>query len=212
MLVIVMKAYKKTIIFSSIMFFMVFLVVAVVPVRADEVLIWDQYVLGSGVEVVSPTLQYGKLYRIVAAEIWWYNNDSNLAADAQYYTTSGLDSWDWKNHFPAPDGHSFLQIDGDDVNWGAFSNGETGHTYTIYYMGEGAVLTFKIVDWMDGNYGNNDCKIRVRIYKSVTVGGYVVDSEPLEAGNLPMVSVMILGMLITVPIISHYRKIHRRTG
>ena len=207
-----MKAYKKMLIFSSIVFSIVFLVIAALPVRADEVLIWDKYVSHSGVEVTSPILQDGKLYRIVADEVWWYNWDNNLAADAQYYTTNSSDSWDWGNHFPAPSGHSFLQIDGDDVDWGPFSNGITGHTYTIYYTGEGAALTFKIVDWMDENYTNNECKIRVRIYKSVTVGGYVVDSEPLSVGNLPMVSVTILGMLVAVPVINYCRKFLRRAG
>jgi hypothetical protein len=207
-----MKAYKKKIIFSSIIFFMVFLVVAALPVKADEVLIWDQYVLHSGVEVVSPMLEHGKLYRIVADEVWWYNWGDNLAADAQYYTTDPSDSWDWKNHFPAPGGHSFLQINGEDVDWGPFSNGDTNHTYTIYYTGEGATLTFKIVDWMDENYTNNYCKIRVRIYKSVTVGGYVVDSEPSEVGNLPIISAMIAGMLVAVPTINYCRKFLRRAG
>lgn len=208
-----MKACKKTIVFSSVVFFVVFLVAAVLPVMADEVLIWDEYVLGSGVEVVSPVLEYGKLYRAVAEEIWWYNFSDNLAADAQYYTTDWSDSWDWGNYFAAPGGHSFLQINGQDMDWGPFSNGETGHSYTIYYTGEGAAVTFKIVDWMDGNYGNNDCKIRVRIYKSVTVGGYVVDSDPFEGVRLSMISAMyIVGMLITVPIIDYCRKIHHRTG
>jgi hypothetical protein len=212
MLVIVVKGYRKMVIFSLIMFSIVFLVIAALPVRADEVLIWDKYVLSSGVEVTSPVLEYGKLYRIVADEVWWYNWDYNLAADAQYYTTDLSNSWDWVNHFHAPDGHSFLQINGQDVNWGPFSNGDTNHTYTIYYTGEGAALTFRIVDWMDGNYGNNYCKIRVRIYKSVTVGGYVVDSEPLSVGNLPMVSVTILGMLVAVPVINYCRKFLRRAG
>jgi len=65
---------------------------------------------------------------------------------------------------------------------------------------------------MDENYTNNECKIRVRIYKSVTVGGYVVDSEPLSVGNLPMVSVTILGMLVAVPVINYCRKFLRRAG
>jgi hypothetical protein len=194
------------------MLFMVFLVVEASPVMAREVLIWDEYVLSSGVEVISPKLEYGKLYRIVADEVWWYNWDNNLAADAQYYTTDPSDSWNWKNYLPAPNGHSFLQIDGEDVNWGPFSNGDNGHRYTVYCIGDGVSVTFKIVDWMDGNYGNNYCKIRVRIYESVIVGGYVVDSEPLEAVNLPIISAMIAGMLITIPLSNYCRKILRRKG
>jgi len=197
---------KIVIIFLSIVFSMTSLVVAVLPVVAEEVLIWDEYVLGTGGEKTSPTLEYGEVYRIVAEEVWWYNWDNNLAADAQYYTTSSLDSWDWVNYFPAPDGHSFLQINGEDVNWGPFSNGSTGHRYTIYYTGEGTPLTFRIVDWIDGNYANNGCKIRVRIYKPVTVGGYVVDTEPLDYVQVIAIGIVMFVALTSLSIINHRRK------
>jgi len=208
-----MKAYQKVtlFVFSSMLFVIGMLIVAVSPVRADEILIWDEYVLGSGGEVVSPILEYGKLYRIVADEVWWYDWDLNLAADAQYYTT-GSNSWHWTNFFPAPGGHSFLQINGQDVDWGAFSNGDTGHTYTIYYTGDEAVITFRIVDWMDQDYDNNECKIRVRIYETVTVGGYVVDSNPFEAVKLWIISALMLAVVIAVPVIRYRRKTHGRIG
>lgn len=206
-----MKVCRKVIAFALIMSFIVFSAIMVLPVKAYEILIWDAYVLSSGAEVTSPILLAGKTYRIVADEIWWYDYDKNLAADAQYYTTDGSDSWDWGNYFPAPGGHSFLQINNHDVNWGPFSNGDTGHTYTIYYVGEGAALTFKIVDWIDGNYTNNGCKIRVRIYKPVIVGGYVVDSELYEASNLPAINAMIATVLIIVPLMNHCKKIVHKT-
>lgn len=202
-----MKVYQKMIsVISSMLFLMGMLVLAVAPVMADEVLILDAYVLSSGAAVTSPLLKYGKLYRIMADEIWWYDVDFNLAADAQYYTTDGSDSWDWASYATAPGGHSFLQINAQDVDWGAFSNGDTGHTYTIYYTGEGAAITFRIVDWMDGKYDNNDCKIRVRIYEPVTVGGYVVDSNPFEAVKLWIISALILAAVTTVSIIKYRSK------
>jgi len=210
----VMKVCPKIlVVFSSMLFLIGMLAVVVSPVMADEVLIWEGIVLSSGATVTSAMLENGHLYHIVADWNWWYNDTSNnLAADAQYYTTDPSNSWNWGNHFPAPGGHSFLQINGQDVNWGAFSNGDTGHTYAIYYTGEGASITFKIVDWMDDNYDNNDCKLRVRIYKSVTVGGYVVDSNPMETVNLSMVGAMMVAGLITTSIIKYFRKTHRRTG
>jgi len=202
-----MEVCVRKILVSFLLFFIGMLIVTVSPVLADEVLIWDEYVLGTGGEVVSPVLEEGKLYRIVADEVWFYDDYfNNLAADAQYYTTDGSDSWYWGNHFPAPDGHSFLQINETDVNWGDFSNGETGHTYSIYRYGEGAALSFEIVDWMDGDYGNNDCKIRVRIYECVTVGGYVVDSNPTGMVALPLIGSVVVALLITVPVVWRSRK------
>jgi len=200
-----MKVYQKILfVFSSILFLVGMLIVVVSPVMADERLILDSYVMSSGAAVTSPLLKYGKLYRIMADEIWWYDVDFNLAADAQYYTT-GPNSWYWTNYVTAPGGHSFLQINEKDVTWGPFSNGDTGHTYTIYYTGEGAAITFRIVDWMDGNYDNNDCKIRVRIYEPVTVGGYVVDSNPLEIFTW-LISALMLAAVTTVSIIKYRSK------
>jgi len=204
-----MKVYQKTIMFLSMLFAIGFLIVAVSPVMAYEVLIWDEYVLGTGGAVVSPILEDGKLYRIVADEVWWWDNTTNLCADAQYYTTNSSNSWYWGTPIlPAPDGSSFLQINGQNVTWGSFSNGDTGHTYTIYYAGEGAAITFRIVDWMDGDYVDNDCKIRVRIYESVTVGGYVVDSNPFEIVGLWIIGAVMV-VLITVPIVEYCRKTRR---
>jgi hypothetical protein len=189
------------------LFFVGFLIVAVSPVMAYEVVIWDVYVLGTGEEATSPVLESGEVYRIVANEVWWWDNTTNLCGDAQYYTDNSSDSWDWVNHFPAPGGASFLQIDGQNITWGPFSNGDTGHTYTIYYPGGGAAITFRIVDWVDGNSTNNDCKIRVRIYRSVTVGGYVVDSNPFETVEWIVGAVTVV--LITVPVVKYCRKTRR---
>lgn len=199
-------------VFLSVLFLVGMLGVVVSPVMADEVLIWDVYVLTSGAAITSPLLKSGYTYRIVADEIWWYDYDFNLAADAQYYTTDGSDSWDWTNYFTAPGGHSFLQINEQDVDWGAFSNGDTGHTYTIYYTGAEAAITFRIVDWMDENYDNNDCRIRVRIYESVTVGGHVVDSNRFAPVNFWVITALMLAVAIAVPVIKYHRKTHSRIG
>lgn len=176
------------------------------PVMADDwVLIWEEWVHSTGVEVVSPVLKNGMNYRIVATEIWGYNAPANLAADAQYYTTDPSDAWNWGNHFPAPGGHSFLQINGEDVDWGPFSNGDTGHTYTIYYTGEGSTITFKIVDWVDLDYGNNFSHIPVKIYKPRVVGGFIVEPNPLKIVTFWTTSAT-LAVFITVLIRTRARK------
>jgi hypothetical protein len=146
-------------------------------VRAAPVqgFVWEGDAYSSGTSVVSPVLEAGTSYVIQVQEIWFYDYDNNLAADAMYYTTNASDSWDWLNHNALSNGHSFLQIDDNDVNWGAFSNGDTGHKYTIAYIGGGAALTFRIWDWCDLDYGNNVCHIHVLIYSETTVGGYIVD-------------------------------------
>ena len=132
-------------------------------VKAQETFPWGANVPSTGEPVSSPVLEAGKHYRIVATEVFWYNVTANLAADAQYYTTDASDHWNWVNYYYY--GHSFLRINGGDVDWGPFSNGDTGHTYTINYIGAGAAITFKIVDWIDDDYTNNGCHIPVWIYE-----------------------------------------------
>lgn len=148
-------------------------------VKGAESLIWTASVYSSGQAVTSPILMSGIQYRIVAKEIFFYlySPMGSLAADAQYYTTS-WSGWIWNNYY-APDGHSFLQINGNDVNWGPFSNGDTGHTYSIYYTGNNAAITFQLIDWLDGNYTNNYCHLPVFIYKTD------IPPPPLEAGHSP---------------------------
>lgn len=134
-------------------------------VSAEETLIWTGDIPSDGTPVTtSVVLEAGREYRIVAKEIFWYNYPENLEADAQYYSTIPGD-WNWADFQPAPDGHSFLQINGADINWGPFSNGDTGHTYSIFYTGTGAAITFQIVDWIDGDYSNNYCHLPVEIYE-----------------------------------------------
>lgn len=85
-------------------------------------------------------LEASKQYRIVAKEVWYYNINELLGADAQYYTAAPSPSMIWEDYFPAPGGHSFLQINGQDIDWDPFSNYETGHTYTIIYIGAGTPI------------------------------------------------------------------------
>ena len=146
------------------LFALVLSVVQISNVKA-ETFLWGADISSFGTPVNSPVLEAGRQYRIVAKEMFFYNFPANLGADAQYYTTDPANSWIWGNNFPAPDGHSFLQIDGMDVNWGPFSNGQTGHTYSIYYTGTGAAITFQIIDWIDGDYNNNHCHLPVEIYE-----------------------------------------------
>jgi hypothetical protein len=169
-----------------------------------EHLVWQGDVYSSGVPVNSSVLVQSLSYRIVAEGMWFYDNPNSLAADAQYFTTSSLDTWDWLNHFQN-DSHSFLQIDGQDVDWGSFSNGDTNHTYSVYYGGADAPITFRIVDWVDQNTTNNVCHLYVRIYTEVTVGGRIVDSSPPSAVNVLAVG-LLLASLAMVPIIVHHKK------
>lgn len=202
-----MNVYKKTVFFafSSILLLLAVSMVIMLPVMAVETFIWEASVPSTGVDVVSPVLENGKQYRIVAEEIWWYNKPANLAADAQYYTTDNSSSWDWVSYLHAPGGHSFLTINGEDVDWGPFSNGDTGHRYTIYLIGSGFPLTFKLVDLING-YGNNECHLVVRIYKDVKVGGRIVDSTT-PGIYLPWIATALtLAMVVTVPIIWYSRK------
>jgi hypothetical protein len=119
----------------------------------------------TGEPVTSPTLTSDKLYRIVATERYWLDH-TDIKGDAMYWSTSLTDWW-WTSHEPEPDGHSFLQIDGQDINWGPFSNGNTGHTYEIQLQGSDAEMVFQIIDWYDGDYTNNVCHLKVYIYEIV---------------------------------------------
>jgi len=190
----------------------------VAPATAAPTLVWEGSVSSSGEEVVSPILEDGIQYIIVVNGSWWYNYDGNLAADAQYYTTDWTNNWIWGNYLSAPppgSEHSFLQINGADVDWGPFNNGyddHLGHSYTVWCTGEGAALTFRIVDWVDSDYENNDCHIDLLIYKDVIVGGYVLDSNPWEASALFIIGALIFAVAVTVPIIKYSRKAHIRIG
>lgn len=209
-----MKDYKKTALFLLPLMLFLMSMPMVCTCALEEELVWEGTVYSSGEEVFTSILKQGD-YRIVAEEIWWYNYPAYLAADAQYYTTDNSSAWHWGNHFPAPDGHSFLQINREDVDWGPFSNGywepTRGHSYTIYYTWRcTGKISFRIMDWMDGNHGNNVSHINLRIYKVVTVGGYVVDSNPLEFATPWIIGALMLAVVVTIPIIKYVRKTHCR--
>ena len=156
-------------------FALAFSIMQVYNVKAEETLIWSGNVYSSGGTTTGPILDAFIQYRVVAKEVFYYSRPSYLAADAQYYTTDPVHDWNWYNYFPAPDGHSFLQIDEKDVDWGPFSNGvwqDGGHEYSIYYEGTGAAITFRIVDWIDGDYTNNSCHFPVEIYELPLETGY----------------------------------------
>ena len=144
-------------------------------VKAEETFIWAAEVSSyNGLPQISPVLEAGVQYRIVATGAFWYSTEGlpsgGLAADAQYYTTIPhelLESWD--NHLPAPAGASFLQINEQNVSWGSFN---MEHTYTIYYMGTGEAISFRIFDWIDFDTYNNLCHIEVEIWKPTMGEGY----------------------------------------
>ena len=171
--------------------------------------VWQGTVYSSGVEVTGPVLASGTSYSIVAKYTWWYKYlPDNLAADAMYYTTDPSNNIFWGNHFPAPFGHSFLQIDLQDVDWGPFSNGDTDHTYTTVWNGDGTAVSFRIVDWMDGNYTNNVCHINLEIYACPRpyVGGYITDTNHLKPVLLLSITCFMLAMLMATAFIKHPRR------
>ncbi len=167
-------------IFALVMFSTLLLIAVPIPsVKAQWTPIWESEVHSKCCPpVTSLVLDAGREYRITAWGTFASYNMSGIveyAADAYYYTILNVptspapDIWVWDNYHPAPDGHSFLQIDGNDVNWGPFNNGITdpwgGHEYTIYYTGTGAPITFQIVEWMDPlrDCELNYCHFHVRI-------------------------------------------------
>jgi len=180
--------------------------VRAVPVQG---FVWESDVFSSGTSVVSPVLEAGTSYVIQAQEIWFYDYDNNFAADAMYYTTNASDSWDWQSHNALPNGHSFLQIDSNDVNWGAFSNGDTGHKYTIAYTGGGAALTFRIVDGCDLDYANNVCHIHVLIYSATTVGGYIADYGVSNVYLAWMFGAVAFGVVVAGSVLAYCRRMKK---
>jgi hypothetical protein len=133
----------------------------VISVSADTK-IADFDVSSDGTAVWSPVLEFGRMYRIVATEV--FTVAPGVTADAMYYTDDGTNTWFWSHYHTLADGHSFLQMNGNDIDWGPFSNGGDYHTYTIEVVGTGAALMFQIHDWIDEDYTNNQCHLRVRIY------------------------------------------------
>jgi len=204
-----MERYRK--VTFCLFIFMLFLttiwITGVTSVAAAE-LIWEKWVYSDGVPVsTSPLiLEYGKRYRIEAREIFWYNYPDDLAADAQYYTKGPNNHWNWINSYPAPGGASFLQINGMNVSWGPFSNGDTGHTYSIHYYGNGAPAVFRIVDWMDGDYGNNVSHLVVSIYFDPPVGGTLLPVNKLLVLAPCLALVGLAGALSTVFAVTRKRK------
>ena len=175
-----------------------------VTVKAAEVLVWQGDVnAASDIEVLGPTLEYGEIYRIVASQIFLYDLPANptYAADAQYYTT-GTDHWVWTNSIHP--GGSFLRINGLDVDWGPFNNGNpdgvTGHTYSIYYIGEGAPITF-IVAELIGSRDSYSSHFPVKIYWVPSVGGTIVGSNILKVFPLLTICAFMVALLTTGRII-----------
>ena len=142
-----------------------FIIITSPEIKAQELPIWTGNAYSATGEPIStPTLTSGTEYQIVASTIFWYNYSGNLQADAQYYSTDTAD-YNWTNYDQTPNGHSFLQINGSDVNWGAFSNAETNHTYSISFIGTGNPITFQVYDWIDQDISNNYCHIEISIYE-----------------------------------------------
>ena len=141
-------------------------VIVVFPIQnaKAETLVWTGDVSSLGTTTTGPVLTNGWQYRIEVSEIWYWNWPANLAADAMYYVTYNPPSWTWH---PAPDGHSFLQINEMDVDWGPRQ--PYPYVYSIPYVGDGTAIRFRIVDWVDQDYTNNYCHLPVSIYLT---GGY----------------------------------------
>jgi hypothetical protein len=153
------------------------LTVAIFPiynVQATETLVWAGSVSSNGTPVTTPTLVLGVNYRILVSPGIMYLGP-NTVCDAEYYAVSPVDGWVWLSG-TRPGSHSFLQIDDDDVEWGAFSNGQPGyppylgHTYEIHYVGTDAPIEFSIHDWIDGIYAENSCHLEIAILREEGAG------------------------------------------
>ena len=151
-------------------------------------LIWSGIVYSSGEIVIPPViLQNGEPYKITSREVFWYNYAANLAADSMYYTTDPSDHWNWGSYAYA--GHSFLQVDGGDVDFGDFRNGDMGHYYSAIIIGKGAQITLQIVDWVDADYTNNDSHFLVEIFRRTSERKYdPVGGELLVANKLLVIT------------------------
>lgn len=151
----------KSFLILALLFGNLLLAIPIFTVNA-QTLIWSGDAYSSGELETGPVLTAGRTYLIIVSGMFWYDYPNNLAADAQYYTTSGVDSWNWENHLIAPDGHSFLQVGGTDQSWGPFLG---GHGYGLNYVGTGDAVTFQIIDWIDGDYNNNHCHLIIEIFE-----------------------------------------------
>lgn len=205
-----MKVHVGVGFFVFVSMFLLLCVSGVAVSRADMggSLVWEAQVSSSGMQVASPVLQSGVNYRVVVNDSWVYDALANLGADAQYYTTDYHNTWMWGNYHALPNNESFLQIDGQNVNWGPFSNGDTGHTYVTNLTGEGKSVIFQIFDWMGGNLSNVYCHLTVQIYKECkcTVGGYIVEPNAVNASWIMGVGFPLVAAVLAVPAAVYYKK------
>jgi len=198
------------VVFASALFVLSVCGLLVLPTVAESSLVWEGDVYSSGVEVTSTVLNYGAAYRVVATQVWYYSVEEHtyLAADAMYYTTDSSDTVYWGNYFPVPGGGSFLQINGQNVSWGAFSNGASGnHTYTTYCTGTGVGLTFGIVHWAGPSYGAISCHLHVQIYGEFPAGGRIADVVPSGLVVGFVVGAVAFAAVGTVPVIRRRRQV-----
>jgi hypothetical protein len=126
-------------------------------IQESERLIWELWACSTGNNYTSPILADARQYRIEIFSQFIYNKTLDGRADAMYYSQD-----DWANYYAAPDDHSFMQIDGEDVHWGTYNS---SHLYSIFLEGTGASLRFQIIDWVDNTWGNNNWSLRIRIFR-----------------------------------------------
>lgn len=196
-----MKTIGKFLLIATALF--LFIALGSAAVSAVNTCSWYEVsstgIVGSpyGESVETGILESGTVYCIGSTNVFSYaiDVDRNLEADTQYYMDGGR-TWQWDQPVHhAPDSHSFLQINNQDVDWGAFVNGDPdGHEYMIYYLGKGTPVTLRIYDWIDENVGNNDCHFNVRICRCGdvhTIGYYK------KASHWPVDSITFLGKTYT---------------
>ncbi len=167
----------------------IFLVVALVlsfgllpaaPVGASNgspawVLIETLTVNALNVPVVTSTntLLDGWSYRIEASGT--YSAGGPYQADAEYSTNNGWTTW--PDSVPGYEGYGEglleLKVDGSFVEWGAYNS---GHVYTIDYVGTGSTVSFQIYDLGGGT--NNSGSLLVKIYATpVMVTTAIISGE-----------------------------------
>jgi hypothetical protein len=129
-----------------------------------ETLIVDSNTWASGTVTYSQPLVAGRNYKFEAIGTWYAND--GISADAKYCTRVWAPTWPWQDAcgpYEAANPHICeLKVNGAFVDWGALDL--VSHTYTLPWIGAGALVGFKIFDINDNNAGSLTVKIYVEVY------------------------------------------------
>ncbi|MGK7879850.1 MAG: FG-GAP-like repeat-containing protein [Crocosphaera sp.] len=115
-------------------------------------------------KVYSSVLEQGKRYKIeVSGQVLFAGNNTNVVADAAYYTANN-----WSTNGDSSGSvdlglHSTALGNSDDKFWGKYN---PDHVYTYELIGQGKAIDFY---FNDSNYGDNSGTYTVKIYQESEV-------------------------------------------